>query len=91
MPELYHTPGLIPTLETIFWRRKTPRIAARITLDPWFHQKLDGTESQRTPFSKLLLLELLDTQVFSGGLWTVGPVGDVLGLIKLNAKMYANF
>ena len=28
------------------------------------HQKLNGTESQRTPFSKLV--ELLDTQVFSG-------------------------
>ena len=29
------------------------------------HQRLNGAESQQTPFSKLLL-ELLDTQVFSG-------------------------
>ena len=39
----------------------------------WLHQKLNGTESWRTP----KLLELLETQVFLG-VCSVGPVGDVL-------------
>ncbi len=43
---------------------------AKVNVD--VHQKLNGTESQRTP----KLLELLDTQVFFGVRSFVGPVGD---------------
>ena len=44
----------------------------------WFHQKLNGTESQRTPEQvSCVAIELLDTQVFERGSWNVGPVGQI--------------
>ena len=42
----------------------------------FFHQKLNGTESQRTPDQVSCETELLDTQVFRGP-WNVGPVGPI--------------
>ncbi len=45
----------------------------------FFHQKLNGTESQRTLPSVSCETVLLDTQVFFRGPWNVGPtVGDSL-------------
>ena len=44
------------------------------------HQKLNGTESQRTPFSKLLDSSYYDTQVFSGSV-DRGSCWRFLGLI----------
>ena len=36
------------------------------SLEVCFHQKLNGIESQRTPFSKLLARAMIDTQVVLG-------------------------
>ena len=44
------------------------------------HQKLNGTESQRTPFSKLL--ELLDTQVSGSVQWV---------LLEISWKQFRRF
>ena len=42
-----------------------------------FHQKLTGTEYQRIPFSKLRMERfLIASQVFSGSVRPVGPVGS---------------
>ena len=44
------------------------------------HQKLNGTESQRTPFSKLLARAMRYSGLF--GVRSVGPVGDFLEYLE---------
>ena len=54
-----------------------------------FHQKLNGTESQRDPGPRKLLARAVRYSGFFRGPWTVGPVGDFLDCFLVRRPCWA--